>query len=171
MQNGNLADWFISFLLYICIWTFQKFRTYVFAIILAFALRNNLVQELVLTRLLEMSKPHLLCQKQYLFSFLSSEASAYVLFNPILSLQLIGLRRHFLCWTGKQNFSDKWKLRIRHCVWCLFLQILWLQYCLTSNFIRNLLFTFCKMGARQLFSVWINRNITMNNQATFHITK
>ena len=130
MQNGNLADWFISFLaaIYIWIWTFQKvLKKLLFSesfihmnlqFFLAYALRNNLVQELVLTRLLEMSKPHLLCQKQYLFSFLSSEASAYVLFNPILSLQFIGLRRnfrlpHFLyILDGKTKFL--WQMKIEN---------------------------------------------------------
>ena len=147
---------------------------------LAFALRNNLVQELVLTRLLEMSKPHLLCQKQYLFSFLSSEASAYVLFNPILSLQFIGLRRHILYWTNKISLTNEnWESDIVFGVY--FFKFFDFStattvWQLTSNFFKNFLFTpepgvftFCKMGARQLFSVWINRNITMNNQATFHM--
>ena len=43
---------------------FGKFQTYVCILVhffLAFALRNILVQELVLTRLLEMSKPDLTC--------------------------------------------------------------------------------------------------------------
>ena len=42
---------------------FGKFHTYTHAFFLAFALRNNLVQELELIRLLEMSNPHLFCQK------------------------------------------------------------------------------------------------------------